>query len=499
MKFTGGGDEEFFFKNGCGTSKMKAKPVLRTAERSATYSLNEVWARTTVRLRASLGEDVFNSWFGSLKLEAFDAGRVFLSVSTRFLKSWIESHYQVKLIQALDAELDGVVSLDVSARSLRNDFANSEVERFSNRLADEIDEPRGRYKRRIDLSCKSALASPLDRRMVFSTFVSGRANQLALSLARKVAEDNDATMSPLYVYAGVGLGKTHLLQAIAHAALERQRSVVYVTAEAFMFGFVNALRSQSAISFKEQLRSTEILIFDDAQFLQGRVIQNEFGHVLNSLIDSRRQVIVAADRPPSELDAVDERVRSRLAGGICVEMQSFDEPMRLKVLEECVSTARLAFPNLQAPPEVLAFIASAVAPNGRDLEGAVNRLVAHGQLSATPITLALAELAVRDLIRNREPKRVKIEDIQKRVATHYNISRADLLSSRRTAAVVMPRQIAMFLAKSLTLRSLPEIGRRFGGRDHTTVLHAVRKIDKLCDANPALKDEMELLKRALQE
>jgi chromosomal replication initiator protein len=272
-----------------------------------------------------------------------------------------------------------------------------------------------------------------------------------------------------------------------------------VTAEAFMFGFVNALRSQSAIAFKEQLRSIEILIFDDAQFLQGRVIQNEFGHVLNSLIDAGRQVVIAADRPPSELDAVDERVRSRLAGGICVEMSSFDETMRLTILEERVTAAKLAFPALQAPPEVLAFIAGAVAPNGRDLEGAVNRLVAHAQLTATPITLALAEVAVRDLVRNREPKRVKIEDIQKRVATHYNVSRADLLSSRRTAAVVMPRQIAMFLSKSLTLRSLPEIGRRFGGRDHTTVLHAVRKIDKLCETNSALKEELDLLRRTLQE
>jgi chromosomal replication initiator protein len=478
---------------------MRAKPVLQAAKKSAPYRLDEVWARTTVRLRASLGEDVYNSWFGSLQLEDFDAGRVRLSVSTRFLKSWIESHYQAKLIQALDAELEGVVLLEISARSSQTSVTNAEVERIPTRLADEAGETHGPQKRGSVATGRSALASPLDRRLTFSTFVSGRANQLALSLARKVSESNDATMSPLYIHAGVGLGKTHLLQAIAHAALARKQSVVYVTAEAFMFGFVNALRSQSAISFKEQLRSTEILIFDDAQFLQGRVIQNEFGHVLNSLIDAGRQVVIAADRPPSELDAVDERVRSRLAGGICVEMQSFDETMRLKILEERLTAAKLAFPALQAPPEVVAFIAGAVAPNGRDLEGAVNRLVAHAQLTATPITLALAELAVRDLVRNREPKRVKIEDIQKRVAIHYNVSRADLLSSRRTAAVVMPRQIAMFLAKSLTLRSLPEIGRRFGGRDHTTVLHAVRKIDKLCNTNSALKDELELLKRTLQE
>jgi len=478
---------------------MSAKPVMRLTERQVEHRLEDVWARTVVRLRASLGEDVFGSWFGSLQLEEVTAGRARLSVSTRFLKSWIESHYNDKVLKTLNAELEGVQSLEIYARSAQSGSANSQVDRSPSRAVEDLAEPRGLPKRRGEAAGKSTLASPLDRRLTFATFVSGRANQLALSLARKVAESHDASMSPLFIHAGVGLGKTHLLQAIAHAALARQQSVVYVTAEAFMFGFVNALRSQSAISFKEQLRATDILIFDDAQFLQGRVIQNEFGHVLNSLIDAGRQVVIAADRPPSELEAVDERVRSRLAGGICVEMQPFDESMRLKILEERVTAARLTYPTLQAPPEVLAFIAGAVAPNGRDLEGAVNRLVAHAHLTGTPINLALAEVAVRDLVRNREPKRVKIEDIQKRVASHYNVSRADLLSSRRTAAVVMPRQIAMFLAKALTLRSLPEIGRRFGGRDHTTVLHAVRKIDRLSTTDTALKDELELLRRMLQE
>jgi chromosomal replication initiator protein len=266
-----------------------------------------------------------------------------------------------------------------------------------------------------------------------------------------------------------------------------------------MYGFVNALRSQSAIAFKEQLRAIDLLIFDDAQFLRGRVIQDEFGHVLNALIDAGRQVAIAADRPPSDLEAVDERVRSRLAGGTCVEIGIFDEALRLKILEARLATAERAHPTLQVPKEVLLFIAGAVTSNGRDLEGAINRLVAHAQLAGQPMTLAAAEAAVRDLIRAREPKRVRIEEIQKRVASHYHVSRDDLLSSRRTAAVVMPRQIAMYLAKSLTLRSLPEIGRRFGGRDHTTVLHAVRKIDKLCNSNVALREEIDLLKRVLQE
>jgi chromosomal replication initiator protein len=337
--------------------------------------------------------------------------------------------------------------------------------------------------------------------LTFSNFVVGRANQLAFSLARRLSEgrDAEAAMSPLYVHAAVGLGKTHLLQAMAHAGLARHQSVVYLTAETFMHGFVTALRSQTAIAFKETLRSIDLLIFDDAQFLQGRVIQNEFGHVLNSLIDAGRQVVIAADRPPSELDSVDERVRSRLAGGICVEMLGFDEALRLRILETRVSVAKQIHGNLEIPPEVLAYVAGAVISNGRDLEGAVNRLVAHAQLAGAPMTLASAENAIRDLIRAREPKRVRIEDIQKLVASHYNVSRSDLLSSRRTAAVVMPRQIAMYLAKTLTLRSLPEIGRRFGGRDHTTVLHAVRKIEALVSKDVALSEEVDSLKRQLQE
>ncbi len=475
---------------------MSAKLSSRVSAKSAGPSMDEIWRRAAERLRATLGADVFNSWFGSLQLEEVVAGRARLSVSTRFLKSWIEGHYLEKVLSALCAERDDVTSLEIQARSSSSGpirLAETQAETPPAEAA-----PPARLPRTGE-AARTPLGSPLDRRLTFATFVVGRANQLALSLARKLSESVDPAMTPLYFHGAVGLGKTHLLQAIAHSAVGRRQSVGYLTAETFMYGFVNALRSQSAIAFKEQLRGIDLLIFDDAQFLQGRVIQSEFGHVLNALIEAGKQVVIAADRPPSELESVDERVRSRLAGGICVELQTFDEALRLKILETRLTAARLTHPGLDVPPEVLTFIAGAVTSNGRDLEGAINRLVAHAQIGGQPMTVAAAEVAVRDLIRPREPKRVKIEDIQKRVATHYNVSRADLLSSRRTAAVVMPRQIAMYLAKSLTLRSLPEIGRRFGGRDHTTVLHAVRKIDNLCNTNTTLRDEIELLKRMLQE
>jgi chromosomal replication initiator protein len=242
-----------------------------------------------------------------------------------------------------------------------------------------------------------------------------------------------------------------------------------------------------------------VLVIDDLQFLQGKSTQAEFCHTLNALIDAGRQVVIASDRPPSDLETLDERVRSRLAGGLVVEMGLLGEELRLEILKSRVAAARLHHPGFDVPDPVLSFIAKTVTHNGRDLEGALNRLLAHSKLTSQPVTLEMAEREVRDLIRPQEPKRVKIEDIQRIVARQYNVSRADLLSSRRTANVVRPRQVAMYLAKTLTLRSLPEIGRRFGGRDHTTVLHAVRKIENLVHNDTALAEEIESLKRQLQE
>jgi chromosomal replication initiator protein len=306
--------------------------------------------------------------------------------------------------------------------------------------------------------------------------------------------------NPLYIHAGVGLGKTHLLQAITFAGNALgQRKVLYLTAERFMYGFVSALKAQTAIAFKETLRAIDVLVIDDLQFLQGKSTQAEFCHTLNALIDSGRQVVIAADRPPADLESLDDRMRSRLAGGLVVEMGSLGEELRLEILKSRVNAARTLHPSFDVPLPVLEYLAHSITHNGRDLEGAINRLLAHNTLSGQAVTLEMAEREVRDLIRPQEPRRVKIEDIQRVVARQYNVSRSDLLSSRRTANVVRPRQVAMYLAKTLTLRSLPEIGRRFGGRDHTTVLHAVRKIEALVGKDTTLADEVELLKRLLQE
>ena len=477
--------------------------------------LNEAWRRCCARLRAEVGDDIFNSWFGRLALVSVGAGQARLSVPTRFLKSWIDTHYVGHISAALNAEFGPVVQILIFVRCSTplEPAKNSPAEcAASVKAAPKSPAPggdRGPAERRPASRTTTAPAfgdtltgSPLDRRLTFATFQVGRSNELAFHAAKRVADHNGGgtpAFCPLYVHSAVGLGKTHLLQAVAHTAASQGRSVIYLTAEQFMYGFVAALQSQTSIAFKERLRAIDLLIFDDAQFLQGKAIQAEFGHALNALLDAGREVIVAADRPPNDLESLDERVRSRLSVGLCVEIGALDEPLRLKILEARVAAARLAESHFEVSPTVLAFVARSIRSNGRDLEGAVNRLRAHCTPASPPLTVETAEAAIRDLIRTHEPKRVKIEDIQKLVASHYSVSRADILSSRRTAAVVKPRQVAMFLAKMLTPRSLPEIGRRFGGRDHTTVLHAVRKIEALLQNDPTLRDTLELLKRMLQE
>ncbi len=257
-------------------------------------------------------------------------------------------------------------------------------------------------------------------------------------------------------------------------------------------------RWQNALAFKEALRAIDVLVIDDLQFLQGKATQAEFCHTLNALIDSGRQVVIASDRPPSELETLDERVRSRLAGGLVVEMGSLGEELRFEILKARVTTAKLHHPGFDVPSAVLIYIAKTVTHNGRDLEGALNRLLALSKLTAQPVTMEVAEREVKDLIRPQEPKRVKIEDIQRVVARQYNVSRSDLLSSRRTANVVRPRQVAMYLAKVLTPRSYPEIGRKFGGRDHSTVIHAVRLIEDLRTRDSDMDGDVRSLLRQLE-
>lgn len=473
----------------------------------ATGPTAEQWARVKTRLRAEVGEDIFTSWFARIEFEEADRYTVFLSVPTRFLKSWLQSHYRDKLLATWHAENEDVRRIEFTVRSAAK--AKPVVKPVKAEAAP-APAPAKPVATVIPLQARMVEptgplgGSPVDPRFTFDTFCEGAANRLAFAAARSVAEATagaPVNFNPLFLHAGVGRGKTHLLHATAQAARAAVpgRKVVYLTAEHFMFKFVAALKNQSAIAFKESLREIDLLLIDDMQFLQGKSVQQEFCHMLNLLIDSARQVIVAADRPPADLETLDERVRSRLGGGVAFEIGSPDIELRRRIVTGRYQMALAQNPGLDVPAPVLEYVAMSVASNGRDLEGAINRLVAQWQFTQQAVTLISAEITLRDLVGAREPRRVKIEDIQKVVARHFNVSKSDLLSSRRTRIIVRPRQIAMYLSKVLTPRSLPEIGRRFGGRDHTTVLHAVRKIEELIAGDKALGEEIELLKRMVDE
>lgn len=509
--------------------------------------IQETWQRISRRLRSELGEDVFTSWFLRVELESLSGGVVTLSAATRFLRNWIMSHFKETLIGFWEDEVGTVHRLDIRVRgALRaragqngqsgkqaDQLLNSEKPASARRLADMRDNPshvgdargttyetgsrnsfgqsgiggasKGTSAARTgaQLSLVQSLGSALDRRYVFDSFCAGAANKVAFEAARSVAmalPGAPVLYNPLYLHGSVGLGKTHLLQAIANqAASTGVRQVVYLTAERFMANFVQALRSERALQFKEQLRSIDLLLIDDMQFLTGKAIQQEFCHMLNALIDGGKQVVVAADRPASELDALEERVRSRLQGGAAVQIGSPDTQLRRDILARRCETIVSNHPGISITDTVLDYVANLITTNGRDLDGALNRLVCHAQMSREPVTIGVAELALADLVGRREPRKVRIEDIQKIVSQHYNVSRSDMLSARRTRTIVLPRQIAMYIAKNVTPRSLPEIGRRFGNRDHTTVLHAVRKIEGLLQTDKKLGQEIELLRRLVED
>ena len=482
---------------------------------------SEHWNRVKKSLRAELGDDVFSSWFARVDLEEHSDGTVRLSVPTRFLKQWIQSHYNDQLIGLWKRECDNVHRIELTVRGAIRPRQVAAAPRqpalgsakkvmpavTDARIGTTASEPNrvaaaqaataalGRGETNSDSSRDVLQGAALDPKYTFETFVEGDSNQLALAAARQVASGGSVTFNPLFLHASVGLGKTHLMQAVAAKARASGRKVLYLTAEHFMYRFVSALKAQSALAIKDTLRTIDLLLIDDMQFLHGKQVQQEFCHTLNALIDGARQVIVAADRAPSELDSLDDRVCSRLSGGLVVGIHEPDFVLRRSILDSRVILARKTYPNFEVPDQVLDYIARHVASSGRDLEGALNRLVAHNQLTNQPITQELADKTLHDLVKPTEIRSVRIEDIQHVVCKHYSVTKNDLLSSCRAHTIVKPRQIAMYLAKVMTPRSLPEIGRRFGNRDHTTVLHAVRKIEKMVKADSSLAAEIDLLKR----
>jgi chromosomal replication initiator protein len=474
-------------------------------------STRELFQRVKARLRAAVGEDVFNSWFTRLELEEVVDDVVHLSVPTRFLCSWVQSNYGEKILAAFQAELPGTGRVHMTVRV--NGQARPTLQKAEHApppaAETEAAAPATPRTTREPLPAPGAAprgdalsGSALDPKMTFDTFVAGSSNEMALQVAKQVSSaviNNTVSFNPVYLHSSVGLGKSHLLNAIAWAAGAGEgKNVVYLTADHFMYHFINAVQRQSALGFKEWLRRVDLLLIDDMQFLQGKSA-TEFGHTLGTLLTGAKQVVVAGDSAPRDLEMLDERVRSRLSGGLVVPINPLDLELRKAIVTRRAEQASARFADAHFTPSVIEYVARVVVSHGRDLDGAVNRLLAANQLTKEPITVALAERTLADLVRQRDSRRVRIEDILRIVSRHYKVPRNDLLSSRRSRDVVRPRQIAMYLAKALTSRSLPEIGRRFGGRDHTTVLHSVRKVEQMIKDDGDLAQEIELLKRMLEE
>ncbi|TBG82627.1 chromosomal replication initiator protein DnaA [Rhizobium leguminosarum] len=491
---------------------------LEAGEAKAEMKQSILFERVSARLKAQVGPDVYASWFARLKLHSVSKSVVRLSVPTTFLKSWINNRYLDLITGLFQAEDPEILKIEVLVRT---------ATRHGTKALDEVaaPEPAAPTQMRRPTSAQPAgqavqqavsavaaarpasfgsplFGSPLDSRFTFDTFVEGSSNRVALAAAKTIAEAGQGAVrfNPLFIHSTVGLGKTHLLQAVANAAVQNPRSlrVVYLTAEYFMWRFATAIRDNDALTLKDSLRNIDLLIIDDMQFLQGKMIQHEFCHLLNMLLDSAKQVVVAADRAPWELESLDPRVRSRLQGGVAIEFDAPDYEMRLEILKRRLAVARLEDPSLEIPAELLQHVARNVTASGRELEGAFNQLVFRRSFEPN-LSIERVDELLAHLVGSGEPRRVRIEDIQRIVARHYNVSRQELVSNRRTRVIVKPRQIAMYLSKTLTPRSFPEIGRRFGGRDHTTVLHAVRKIEELISGDNKLSHEVELLKRLINE
>jgi len=484
---------------------MRGIKVKKNEQKYDTKGLQKKWERTRTRLRAELGEDIFKSWFRRVEIEAINGSTAHLSVPTPFLRKWLKSHYSERLLSCCDAEFKGVEHVEFRVRQphdsatvpMPSETAGGSVHsQIKPRSASLAATPAGGYD--------GFEGSPLDRELTFGAFVVGSSNRLAHAAAREVADSvgqMQRRYNPLFIHGAVGHGKTHILNAVAWQArrVRPQARVVYLTAEWFMSRFVQALKSRAAVAFKESLRGIDILLIDDMEFLQGPVIQQEFCHALNSLIDSGRQIVVAADRAPSKLERLDARMRSRLGGGLVAEVGPMDLALRQKILINCIEAERREDGAFAVPDPIIDFLASRLTEGGRELEGAIIRLRAAVRLTGEPVTVDSAEFIVRDLMSASEPKRIKIDDILRIISKHFAVNRSELLSSRRNRSIVRPRQIGMYLAKNLTQRSLPEIGRRFGNRDHTTVLHAIRKVEQLMSDDMSLKEEIELLKRLLRD
>ena len=448
----------------------------------------EIWDKVKNRLRKELGETLYRSWLKPLKLKKINKNTIILSAETSLVRDRVERQYTDRIVSIWASEKPGINDIKVSLEN-DNKSENQFNPKVKNKNIIQNSYQSDRFTRNDDI-----LLSNLDKRLTFENFVVGSPNELAFAAAKRVAEAEFVPFNPLFLYGGVGLGKTHLMNAIAWVIKKKDpsRKVVYISAEKFMYQFIKALRSKDVMNFKQEFRSVDVLMIDDVQFISGKEhTQEEFFHTFNALVDRGCQIVLSADKSPNDLSGMEERLKSRLGWGLVTDIQPTTYELRLGILQSRAEVSGIAFPK-----EVLEFIAQKIKSNVRELEGALNRIIAHTTLVGKKITLENTIDVLSDVLRANN-KLVTIEDIQKKVAEHFSIKMSEMFSARRSKSVVIPRQIAMYLSKELTNLSYPEIGRNFGGKDHTTIIHASKKIDKLLNENSNISEDIRLLKSIL--
>ena len=450
------------------------------------------WLSLKKDLKNSVGDNAYNNWIKYLSFVSFENSTLSFSLPTKFLRDWIVNNYsdKIKIESKKYIEQIDVIKFVVKPNGGR----------IVPGTARTIKSTDNQWKSTLDIrsnqqpSYPNEFGAPLDPRFTFDNFVVGKPNELAFAASQRVAEADNVSFNPLFLYGGVGLGKTHLMHAIGWKIkeLKPDRKVIYLSAEKFMYQFVRALRYKDTSAFKEQFRSIDVLMIDDVQFISGKDnTQEEFFHTFNALIEQNKQIVISADKSPSDLDGVQDRLKSRLGCGLVADIHPTTYELRLGILIEKAQKR-----GVEIPSKVLEFLSHRIISNVREMEGALNRLVAHATLVGTSISVETAQVVLQDLLKSSN-KKITIEEIQKKVAEHFNIRITDMHSPRRSRSVARPRQIAMYLAKSITSRSLPEIGRKFGGRDHTTVMHAVKKIEELKLQDVNFNEDIELLKRLI--
>jgi len=464
------------------------------------------WTRIRSRLQLEVGDVEYRSWLRQMTLAGIDGDEVTVLLPTRFLRDWVRSHYGEKITVLWQQENSAIRRVDIRVGKGKSGDSCQEDPAVAGLAESLAPAPRPPFPptpaplRAVatgSLRVADELSAPLDPRFTFDSFVVGKPNEFAYACARRVAENpGSKEFNPLFLYGGVGLGKTHLMHAVGLELTRRgalPATVAYMSAEKFMYRFIAAIRSQQTIEFKDHLRSVDVLMIDDLQFLIGKDnTQEEFFHTFNALVDAGKQIVVSADKSPSDLSGLEDRLRTRLGCGMVADLHATTFELRISILEAKATRAKC-----DVPGRVLEFLAHKITTNVRELEGSLNRLIAYANLFNRPITLETAQEVLHDILKAHD-KRVTIDEIQRRVAEHYNMRIGDMVSARRARAVARPRQVAMYLAKQLTSRSLPEIGKKFGNRDHTTVMHACSRVTELIAADSGFAEDVNLLKKMLE-